>query len=116
MVSQGSGKIINISSGIALTGYHGYTAYAATKAGVIAFSKSLAKEVGKKGIYVNVVAPGFIETELQDGTSKEQRERHLSTIALGRFGTPEEVAEAVAFLALGGSFITGEVIFVNGGR
>lgn len=116
MINQGSGKIINISSGIALTGYHGYAAYTATKAGVIAFSKSLAKEVGKKGIYVNVVAPGFIETELQEGTSKEQRERHLSTIALGRFGTPQEVAETVVFLALGGSFITGEVIFVNGGR
>jgi 3-oxoacyl-[acyl-carrier protein] reductase len=116
MMNQESGKIINISSGIALTGYHGYTAYSAAKAGIISFSRSLAKEVGKRGINVNVVAPGFIETELQDGVSKEQKEKHLSTIALGRFGTPEEIAEVVVFLALGGSFITGEVIFVNGGR
>jgi 3-oxoacyl-[acyl-carrier protein] reductase len=116
MIKQGHGKIINISSGIALTGYHGYTAYSAAKAGIISFSKSLAKEVGKAGINVNVVAPGFIATELQDGISKEQRERHLSTIALGRFGTPQEVAETVVFLSLGGDFITGEVIFVNGGR
>ncbi len=116
MVKERKGVIINISSVVGLRGNIGQANYAASKAGVIGFTKSLAKELGSRGIRVNAVAPGFIETGMTQGFPQEYREKILKQIPLGRFGLPKDVASLVAFLASDeASYITGEVISVNGG-
>lgn len=116
MMKQRRGRIISIASVVGLTGNPGQANYAAAKAGIIGFSKSLAREVGSRGITVNVVAPGFIETDMTRGLSEEQRGALMGPIALGRLGTAEDVAAAVLFLASGGAgYITGETLHVNGG-
>lgn len=109
------GRIINIASIAGIFGNSGQTNYAVAKAGVIAFTKSLAKELGKRGITVNAVAPGFIQTEMTDSLPQQLKESVLPRIALERFGSPDEVAEAVLFLAEGANYITGSVIMVDGG-
>lgn len=109
------GRIINIASIAGVFGNSGQTNYAAAKAGVIAFTKSLAKELGKRGITVNAVAPGFIQTEMTDSLPQQLKESVLPRIALERFGSPDEVAAAVLFLAEGANYITGSVIMVDGG-
>lgn len=116
MVRQRSGRIINISSVVGLAGQGGQTNYAAAKAGVIGFSKSLAKELGPRGITVNVVAPGFIPTDLTAELPEELRQEAIRRTPLGRPGSPEDVAYAVAFLASDeAAFITGAVLPVDGG-
>jgi len=110
------GKIINIGSVVGSTGNPGQTNYCAAKAGVIGFSKSLAKEIGARGITVNVVAPGFIDTDMTQALDEGQREAISSNIPLNRLGKPSEIASAVGFLASSGAdYITGETIHVNGG-
>lgn len=116
MLKQKSGgRIINIASVAGIYGNSGQANYAAAKGGVIAFTRSLAKEVGSRGITVNAVAPGFIETEMTTALPAGLREQALKNIALARFGKPEDVAEAILFLAAAGSYITGQVISVDGG-
>jgi 3-oxoacyl-[acyl-carrier protein] reductase len=116
MIRQRYGRIINLSSVVGQTGNAGQSLYAATKAGVLGFTKAVAREVASRGITVNAVAPGFIETEMTAQLSEKLREEFLHSIPLGRFGTCEEVAQVVAFLAgpVAG-YITGQVISVNGG-
>lgn len=110
------GRIINISSIIGLIGNPGQANYAASKAGMIGFSKSVAKEIGKKGITCNVVAPGFIESDMTAALSEELKVKYLEGIPVNRFGQAEDVAKAVIFLAGDdSSFITGQVINVDGG-
>ena len=110
------GRIINISSVSGIVGQPGQTNYAASKAGIIGFSKSLAKELGSRGITVNVVAPGFVLTDLTAGLSDELVQQTLGYIPLGRWGQAQEIAHAVAFLASDrASYITGEVLRVDGG-
>lgn len=110
------GRIVNISSVVALTGNAGQTNYAAAKAGMIGFSKSLAKEIGSRNVTVNVVAPGFIDTDMTSGLADTHKQALLGNIALGRLGQSDEVAHAVAFLCSeGASYITGETLHVNGG-
>jgi len=116
MMKQRRGRIISIASVVGLTGNPGQANYAAAKAGIIGFSKSLAREVGSRGITVNVVAPGFIETDMTRKLSEEQRTALLGPIALGRLGSVEDVAAAVVFLASpGAGYVTGETLHVNGG-
>ncbi|REJ73841.1 MAG: 3-oxoacyl-[acyl-carrier-protein] reductase [Acidobacteria bacterium] len=116
MLRQRSGRIVTVSSVVGLMGNMGQANYAASKAGLIGFSKSLAKEFGRRGITVNVVAPGFVETAMTEVLSDEVRQQMASQIALGRFGTAADVAAAVAFLASDeAGYITGEVINVSGG-
>jgi 3-oxoacyl-[acyl-carrier protein] reductase len=116
MMKARHGRIIMISSVIGATGNAGQANYAATKAGVIGFAKSLAREIGSRGITVNAVAPGFIDTDMTRALPGEQREALLGQIALGRLGDVTDIANAVAFLASAdAAYITGETIHVNGG-
>jgi 3-oxoacyl-[acyl-carrier protein] reductase len=116
MMKARKGRIINIASVIGLTGNAGQANYAAAKAGIIAFSKSLAREIGSRGVTVNVVAPGFIDTDMTRGLPEDSKNAMLGQIALGRFGEPADIARAVAFLASpAAAYITGETLHVNGG-
>jgi 3-oxoacyl-[acyl-carrier protein] reductase len=116
MMKARKGRIINIASVIGATGNAGQTNYAAAKAGIIAFSKSLAKEIGSRGITVNVVAPGFIDTDMTRELPESAREGLVGQIALGRLGEASDIANAVAFLAgPTAGYITGETLHVNGG-
>ena len=116
MMKARYGRIINITSVVALSGNAGQTNYAAAKAGVIGFTRSLAREVGSRGITVNAVAPGFISTDMTDALDENQKQSLLQQIALGRLGEAREVANAVVFLAsLEAAYISGETINVNGG-
>lgn len=116
MVKARAGRIVNISSVVGSMGNAGQTNYAATKAGLMGFTKSLAREVGGRGITVNCVAPGFIETDMTHGLPEAQRQALLANVPLGRLGAADEVAAAVGFLCgPGASYITGETLHVNGG-
>ncbi|MFP4075956.1 MAG: 3-oxoacyl-ACP reductase FabG [Halochromatium sp.] len=116
MTKARHGRIINIGSVVGFSGNAGQCNYAASKAGLIGFSKSLAREIGPRGITVNVVAPGFIDTDMTRELPEAQREALLGSIPLGRLGAPEEIAAAVAFLASpNAAYVTGQTIHVNGG-
>jgi len=116
MIKKRSGRIISITSVVGAMGNAGQSNYAAAKAGMIGFTKSLAREVGVRGITVNAIAPGFIETDMTDNLPNDQKEALASQIPMGRLGTADEVANAVLFLAGdGGSYITGQTLHVNGG-
>jgi len=116
MMKQRSGSIINIASVVGLMGNAGQANYAASKGGVIAFTKSVAKELSSRNIRANAVAPGFISSKMTDALSDEVRQKMLDAIPLASFGTPQDVANAVAFLASDqSSYITGQVLSVNGG-
>ena len=116
MIKKRSGRIISITSVVGAMGNAGQSNYAAAKAGMIGFTKSLAREVGVRGITVNAIAPGFIETDMTDSLPDDQKEALASQIPMGRLGTTDEIAQAVLFLAGdGGSYITGQTLHVNGG-
>src|SRR5262249_22630141 len=116
MMKRRAGRIINITSVVGLTGNKGQANYAASKAGLIGFSKSVAKEYASRGVLVNCIAPGFIETEMTAALPQEARDALLSQIALGRLGQPADVAGAVLFLASDlARYVTGQVLVVDGG-
>ncbi len=116
MMKARHGRIISIASVVGATGNPGQCNYAAAKAGIVGFSKSLAREVGSRGITVNVVAPGFIDTDMTKALAEEQRNAMASQIPLGSLGKPEDIANAVLFLASDmGTYVTGETLHVNGG-
>ncbi len=116
MMKARKGRIINIASVVGVTGNAGQANYAAAKAGIIGFTKSMAREIGSRNITVNAVAPGFIETDMTRALSEQQREGLLSQIPLGKLGVPDDIAQAVAFLAgPAAAYITGTTLHVNGG-
>jgi len=112
MLKQRAGAIVNVSSVVGVFGNAGQANYAASKAGLIGFTKSLAKEFGSRGVTANVIAPGFIATDMTESVPKEKLVEH---IPLGRLGEPEDIAKAVLFLITSGGYITGQVIHVDGG-
>jgi len=114
MLRAGWGRIVNIGSVVGTTGNAGQTNYAAAKAGLVGFTKSLSREVARKGITANVVAPGLIDTAMTEVLTEVQREALLNRVPVGRPGTTEEVAEAVRF-CVRASYLTGQVIGINGG-
>jgi 3-oxoacyl-[acyl-carrier protein] reductase len=116
MMRQRGGVIVNLSSVVGVMGNPGQTNYAASKAGIIGFSKSLAKELASRGVRVNVVAPGYVETEMTDALSDDAREAMLGAVPLGRPASPEDVAQSVLFLASpAAEYVTGHVLHVDGG-
>lgn len=116
MVKQRAGRIINITSVMGQVGNPGQANYSASKAGIIGFTRTVAKELGSRGITVNAVAPGFIETQMTDGFEGENRDAVMKRIPLGRLGSPEDIGATVAFLASdAASYITGQTITVDGG-
>jgi 3-oxoacyl-[acyl-carrier protein] reductase len=116
MMRKRAGSIVNVSSIVGVHGNWGQTNYAASKAGIIGFTKSLARELGSRGVRANVVAPGYVKTQLTDVLPEEATKAMLQATPLGRLGEPEDVAGAVRFLCSGeASFITGEVLLVDGG-
>jgi 3-oxoacyl-[acyl-carrier protein] reductase len=116
MMKARSGKIINISSVVGLTGNPGQTNYAASKAGMIGFTKALALEVASRGICVNCIAPGYIKTRMTDALTQEQQQLVLNKVPLGRMGNPEDIANAACFLASNMSdYVTGQTLVVDGG-
>ena len=116
LMRRRGGRIVNVTSVVGFTGNAGQTNYAAAKAGIVGFTRALAKELGGRSITVNAVAPGFIDTDMTRGLESEQQARMLDLVPLGRFGTPGEVAAAVAFLVSpDAGYVTGETLHVNGG-
>ncbi len=116
MMKQRSGRIINVSSVVGVSGNPGQANYVASKAGIIGLTKGVAKELASRGITANVVAPGYVDTDMTISLSDKAKEMMVSQIPLGRAGTPEDIAAAVVFLASGpAAYITGQVIHVNGG-
>ena len=116
MMRKRAGTIVNVSSIVGLHGNWGQANYAASKAGIIGLTKSLARELGSRGVRANVVAPGYVRSRLTDAIPEEARNAMLANTPLGRFGDPEDVAGAVRFLCSDeASFITGEVLLVDGG-
>ena len=116
MMKKKNGRIISIASVVGAMGNAGQTNYSAAKAGIMGFTKSLAREVGPRGITVNAIAPGFIKTDMTDALPEEQKEFLANQIPLGRLGTVDEIAESVLFLAGdSGGYITAQTLHVNGG-
>jgi 3-oxoacyl-(acyl-carrier-protein) reductase len=115
MLHRGYGRIVNISSVVGQTGNFGQTNYSTAKAGMIGFTKSAALELAQRGITVNCIAPGFVATDMVDGMPADAQKRALERIPMGRFGKPEEIAQAALFLIAFGDYVTGQVIAVNGG-
>ena len=116
MLKSRWGRIINIGSVVGVTGNPGQVNYSASKAGVIGLSKSLAQEVANRGVTVNVIAPGFIETAMTDALNDKQKESILTSVPAGRLGTADEIASAATYLASGeAAYVTGQTLHVNGG-